>query len=505
MIKKALLSLGIVALLTTFCFPRPLDLYEIQQSTAQIFVQRTVGLIQGSATCVYETDNSYRFITNAHVIGTSKNVALFYFNGGYRSGALPGTVIWKTYKDNTVFDLAVVDVEKKYFGNYPPRVIPFAPDGVHIEKYNIIYGAGCQNNQWPMSYVGHVEDSNGWIKFQPAPDSGQSGSAIFCLVKDQNGEYQTRVGGIVTWTDGKLATGVGGAVPTSVLYELKRENTAHLEQIKIPPNFKELVNYVADSKNVIPSSIMCAANENTQAIWPFNRQRQVLPNKDEPTIPPLGTIRPGIIIPKDQPSVPQAETNPFGVAPPDLGNLFNENTTPKVEPKTDEVKEPLIKVSTQPQSWFQYLRGNGYGWLQALGLASVIGIASLIWKKVVRGKTNQGIDKLQKNLHNYFAAHVGEEIASDFDDIIDGIQELLIGTVDKIADSTKQAKASVLAQRRQVFKGILRRAKAQKDPDKADILVDAIKKAGEDPAQPEVTPESAEILANIVKELQKEG
>jgi hypothetical protein len=473
MVKKVflglLLTIGIVCIVEA----KPLSLYEIQEATCQIFTKNSIGKpIQGSATCANEDENDYLFITNAHVVGSAQEVTLHYFSGGYRSQGLPARVHWRVFKDKTLQDLAVLRVDKQYFGNYKPRVIPIVPDGYKVQTRHTIYSAGCQNSQWPMSWVGHAENTQDWIKFQPAPAPGQSGSALLCLIKGSDGEWYTRICGVVTWTDGPASTGIGGAVPMSVYYELLKyknnTNQAPSARVRIPVSYqmlfyKEEVSYrneyaVNLVENNVDQPTYAVANELVQrSIWPFDNQRQ-------PIIPPIR--RPGIIIPRNEQQQPQIQppnNSPFGnQTPPDLGGIFGEQVSPSI-PQPESPIEPSdegeqIQVAATPRGWFSYFKERDYGWLQALGLAGVLAVLATAWRKFLRKKTVTALDKLEDNLEAYFATKVGPEAAEDAREIIEAAEAMILGLVDQAAETAKQAKASVIKQQKEVIQ------KAMPDP-----------------------------------------
>ena len=113
MVKKTLLALAILAMTVGVVSAKPLTLYEIQEATCQILTKG--GRAQGTATCANEDANDYLFVTNAHVVGSSTQVEIIPFSGGYKGKSLNGQVAWRTYRSRSLEDLAIVRVRKTEF------------------------------------------------------------------------------------------------------------------------------------------------------------------------------------------------------------------------------------------------------------------------------------------------------------------------------------------------------------------------------------------------------
>ena len=464
MVKKTLLGSILLLLIANVVSAKALTLYEIQEATFQVFN----GKVQGTATCANETTDAYLFITNAHVVGNSTNVSLYGFRSGYISKkAIPATVSWRAYQRGTLKDIAVLKAKKSSFGNYPPRIINIVPEGYKVKPKHFIYSAGCQHSQWPMSWVGHAENINPWITFQPAPAPGQSGSALLCLI-DVDGEWQTRVCGIVTWTDGNNKTGIGGAVPISVYYDLLNKNqVSNPANTRIPVSFKEVSNEmyavyptINDTQLSKPeyAIVQCGPygcepqyvqpNAQRQQVWPFNNDRRILP--EQPIIPPQGIIRP-----RESDIPPSPDDDLFDNNIPNLGEVWPNRNTPSEEPIIEQpetvpelplpennVQQEVI-LETKPRGWFRYLRDKEYGWLQALGLAGILGIAAAIWRNILRKRVDTALDKVEDQFEVWVASRLGAEVADDIRDVIEVVEAAVIGYVDNAAQTTKQAKKEI--------------------------------------------------------------
>lgn len=543
MAKKILLATLILLIGCATVTAKPLTLYEIQEATCQVFAKNSMGkTIQGTATCVALNvgDNQVAFMTNGHVVGQSKNVTIHYFRSGYRSNPIPATVLWKVYQNRTVKDIAVIVAEKRYFDKYLPRKIPIAPRGYKVGPKNFVYAAGCQFKQWPMSWIGHAQDVQHWIEFQPAPTAGQSGSALLCLIKIK-GEWQTFVCGLVTWTDGDSAEGRGGAVPISVYHQyvdykntrvlpnsLNKRVPVSFEEIPegyrhngidrlykratytIPPvdnNPKYAVTVIEDGEIQIDSQF-CGPDgcspQSSQQIWPFGNGR-ILPQR--PQQPILPQDRPRILPqqpqPQTQPEQLPLPNQPFNNEIPDIGGIWSDSEQPQEKPEVEQQEEynspavDLSNINTEPRSWFQYLRQNGYGWLQALGLAGIIGFGSILWK-MFKPRLTTSIDNIQDSWQKAAEAKFGKDVAEDLREILENVETLFVETVDELTESKRQAKERVIGSKLGKLREIVRENR------KEDDVESIIKNAGDDPNEKDISPKVADKLINIVREIKKE-
>jgi len=158
---------------------------------------------RGSGTVFQEDEDKYYVLTNGHVIERAKRGHLEFFQDGYKSAMIPFKTEYVAYEEGTALDLAIVSVKKKYFGRYPPRVIPLAPKGTKIGANDLVMAGGCPSAQWACAWKGRVLSNTGAVvSFNAAPIGGQSGSGVLILVKDDKNELQTRLGILLAWRVG---------------------------------------------------------------------------------------------------------------------------------------------------------------------------------------------------------------------------------------------------------------------------------------------------------------
>ena len=158
---------------------------------------------RGSGTVFQEDEENYYVLTNGHVIGRARRGHLEFFQDGYKSAMIPFKTEYVAYEEGTALDLAIVSVKKKYFGRYPPRVIPLAPKGTKIGANDLVMAGGCPSAQWACAWKGRViRNSGAVVSFNAAPIGGQSGSGVLILIKDDKGEIHTRLGVLLAWRVG---------------------------------------------------------------------------------------------------------------------------------------------------------------------------------------------------------------------------------------------------------------------------------------------------------------
>ena len=158
---------------------------------------------RGSGTVFQEDEENYYVLTNGHVIERARKGHLEFFQDGYKSAMIPFKTEYVAYEEGTALDLAVVSVKKKYFGRYPPRVIPLAPKGTKIGANDLVMAGGCPSAQWATAWKGRVLNNTGAVvSFNAAPIGGQSGSGVLILIKDGEGVIHTRLGVLLAWRVG---------------------------------------------------------------------------------------------------------------------------------------------------------------------------------------------------------------------------------------------------------------------------------------------------------------
>ena len=234
-----LFSILLSLFLTTVVQAKVLTLNEILESTCRV----KAGSAYGSGTCFKHEGGKYYILTNAHVIGNSRTVSLEFFKNGHKTLPISATVVFKKLIARSDVDLAIVAVDGKYFGNYPPRVAKVAPRDAKGDN-SYMLSAGCPSARWASAWEGTIkEEKGGRIIFYPPPIGGQSGSGLYIV---NNGN--TVLKGVVTWRIGNSGrdgrTGYeraqGAAVNIDRLYDVI---AGRVEYNRIPDNY-QTVNYV---------------------------------------------------------------------------------------------------------------------------------------------------------------------------------------------------------------------------------------------------------------------
>ena len=117
------LTLFVTVLFTSVANAEFLTLNQIGEASCRVRVSSSAG----SGTSIAEDEDSIYVLTNAHVVGSNKSATCEFFRYGRKTDRIPGQVVWKSYSDRTVNDFAIIKLPKVAFGNYPPRIVPFAP------------------------------------------------------------------------------------------------------------------------------------------------------------------------------------------------------------------------------------------------------------------------------------------------------------------------------------------------------------------------------------------
>ena len=195
------LTLFVAVLLTPVVNAEFLTLNQIGEASCRVRVSSSAG----SGTSIAEDDDSIYVLTNAHVVGSNKKATCEFFRYGRKTSRIPGSVVWKSYNDRTVNDFAIIKLPKSAFGDYPPRIAPFAPVDHQIQTNDYIASAGCPQARWLQLWEGHALSNAGRdrVLFTPPPLGGQSGSGVYTVI-----DGDTYLCGILTWS----IQGKGGAI-----------------------------------------------------------------------------------------------------------------------------------------------------------------------------------------------------------------------------------------------------------------------------------------------------
>lgn len=209
----------------------------------------STGYSYGSGTCFYYQHGQYYILTCAHVVGQQSKIRLEFFLDGQKTSYLPGTTVWRKKVSGKPIDFAIVTIHEKYFGAYPPKVIPLVAKEYEIQKGDYIASAGCPSGRWAVAWEGTAsKTTTSRIVFHPPPVGGQSGSAVFVMVKNADGEHELRIGALITWRLGSIGStknkfgfesAKGGAIPISILYEVLAGKNVRYEHIS-PIYFREV-------------------------------------------------------------------------------------------------------------------------------------------------------------------------------------------------------------------------------------------------------------------------
>ena len=198
-LMQAVIVLAIMTLFPALGFAKPLTMDEALEGVCRVNTNEG----RGSGTVFQEDEDKYYILTNGHVVGSARRGHVEFFQDGYKSAMIPFKTEYTAYEDGTALDLSILSVKKKYFGRFPPRVIPLAPKGTLIRANDLVIAGGCPSAQWACSWKGRVLRNHGaTISFNAAPIGGQSGSGVLINIKDDGGELQTRIGILLAWRVG---------------------------------------------------------------------------------------------------------------------------------------------------------------------------------------------------------------------------------------------------------------------------------------------------------------
>ena len=88
-----------------------LSLNEIGEAACRVRVSSSAG----SGTSIAADDEHVYVLTNAHVVGSSRQATCEFFRYGRKTQRLPGSVIWKSHSSRSVRDFAIIRIKKSYF------------------------------------------------------------------------------------------------------------------------------------------------------------------------------------------------------------------------------------------------------------------------------------------------------------------------------------------------------------------------------------------------------
>ena len=227
------LTLFVAVLFTSVANAEFLTLNQIGEASCRVRVSSSAG----SGTSIAEDENSIYVLTNAHVVGSNKGATCEFFRYGRKTSRIPGEVVWKSYSDRTVNDFAIIRLPKAAFGDYPPRIVPFAPIDHQIHKNDYIASAGCPAARWLQLWEGHALSSatSNRVLFTPPPLGGQSGSGIYTVI-----DGDTYLCAVLTW---KVEGNKGGAIHIGNFLKVYNGKTSVDELMEKVPLDWEYVDY----------------------------------------------------------------------------------------------------------------------------------------------------------------------------------------------------------------------------------------------------------------------
>jgi hypothetical protein len=322
------------AICSSTAYGKFLSLNEIGEAACRVRVSGSAG----SGTSIAADDRHIYVLTNAHVVGSSRQATCEFFRYGRKTQRLPGSVIWKSHSNRSVKDFAIIRIDKSLFGEFPPRIVDLAPVDHVVKQNDYIASAGCPQARWLQLWEGHAlsEASNNRVLFTPPPLGGQSGSGVFTVI-----DGDTYLCAVLTW---RIESDKGGAIHIGNFLRAVKGEASHNNDIEIPESWQ----YAAATTQQSPTTqnaYYALGSNGTYYLQNFNStgwQRSVtLPVGHEgvsiakwnvilrvqcpggrcpPFIsPPNNQLPPNNNPPENGPLPPNGEGNPYGVLPPNFG------------------------------------------------------------------------------------------------------------------------------------------------------------------------------------------
>ena len=175
--------------------PHPDSTDRILRASCRIFA----GGRRGSGVIFDADADSYRVLTNAHVVGRRGNrVGLEFEHSGYRSGRIAGRVVRSHVAPNASIDLAIVELPRSAFPG-PMPVVSVAEGGAQdkgLSDGETVLTVGAQGGAAVSLQRGHiVRQTRNLIYYKPEALPGRSGSPLFDATAN-------RIVGLVAWRTG---------------------------------------------------------------------------------------------------------------------------------------------------------------------------------------------------------------------------------------------------------------------------------------------------------------
>lgn len=242
-----MLLLGFILLFPIVAKAEILSINQILESTCRIHVNERYG----SGSCIDYENGKYYILTNGHVTRDAKIASVEFFKSGRKTNPLPGTIVFSKFEKGSDIDFALITIDAKYFGKYPPRIAKLASPANTITE-NYVVSAGCPDARWACGWEGFiVRQENSEIIFYPPPVGGQSGSGLYVIENDGD-QKNTVLKGIVSWRVGGgtfninaangIDTAVGGAIE---IEKFKQTLKGAATPTKVPTNYQHVATEVA--------------------------------------------------------------------------------------------------------------------------------------------------------------------------------------------------------------------------------------------------------------------
>lgn len=346
--KKILLALFCAAMMffpTTVSRGELLTLNQIGEASCRVHVSGAYG----SGTAVHDDGQFIYVLTNNHVVGRSQTAACEFFRFGRKTGNISGPVIWRTLNEGTPTDFAIIKLNKSDFGQYPPRIIPLAPENHSVKENDYIASAGCPEARWLQLWEGYVAGMDGnKVLFTPPPLGGQSGSGVHTII---NGH--TYMAAVLTWRIGRGQgeTGAhGGAIPISIFHKAIRGQTSNY---KVPTSWEKIS--INDKYALGEDGKYYKQRDDGSVVLPAGTKPGLKILRWNIPADQIGWERPpgGGLLPNgprnDGPQSPESPSpnNPFGTLPPNFGLPNDGPQQPKPTPPqtpTDPCEEYKLKI-----------------------------------------------------------------------------------------------------------------------------------------------------------------
>lgn len=184
---------ALLLMFAAYCPAQEYSLKEIQRAAVRVRAARG----SGTGTVINRADGKYWILSNDHVTTGGNSCTVEFFHEGFKSRALPGTIVAKRRSGGMLYDMSLITVDDSLLGDNPddhPIVIPLAPRGTELSQGDYIYGTGCPQAKWLYAWQSRVVSVSNVLSFNREPIGGESGSGILSTI---NGN--TNVVGILTW------------------------------------------------------------------------------------------------------------------------------------------------------------------------------------------------------------------------------------------------------------------------------------------------------------------